>query len=126
MLLSFLLRRQTLPWLTIVTGLVIFMLHFYPLPWRIASASADDEILTARVVLPTTLRGGHGPQAAPDSAAVPRWDLVERDLDALAAEQPYPVAYYIKDLRSGRVISYRDRTPMPSASLVKMPVMVAV
>lgn len=127
MLLSFLLRRQTMPWLTVVAALVVFMLHFYPLPWRIAAANADDEMTTARAVLPTGLRGGHDILARPDSGGVvPRWDLVENDLAALAEAQPYPVAYYIKDIKSGRVISFHDRTAMPSASLVKMPVMVAV
>ena len=127
MLLSFLLRRQTMPWLTVVAALVVFMLHFYPLPWESSAASADDAMTTARAVLPTVLRGGHELPLRPDStAAVPRWDLVESDLATLAEAQPYPVAYYIKDLKSGRVISFRDRAAMPSASLVKMPVMVAV
>ncbi|HNW93496.1 MAG TPA: class A beta-lactamase-related serine hydrolase [bacterium] len=130
MLLSFLLRRQILPWLTLVLVLSGVMVHVCPWPLSRDTATANDEMTTARAILPTTLRGGHELPAPADSvamtAAVPRWDLAERDLAALAAAQPYPVAMYIKDLRSGRVISYRDRVTMPSASLVKLPVMVAV
>lgn len=122
MLLSFLLRRRTLPWLTLAVGLSIVVLQLQPLPWGLTSAAADEEVVVARAVLPTALRGGHERPADTD-AQVPRWDLAERDLQALANMQTYPVAYYLKDLRSGRVISYRENVQMPSASLVKLPVM---
>lgn len=62
---------------------------------------------------------------APTEQFSPPWNEVERDLLGLCRAQSFEVAVYVKDLRNGRVISYRPDAPQPSASLVKLPVMIA-
>jgi len=56
----------------------------------------------------------------------PHWGRVESKVVRLARQQNFRVAVYIKDLKNGRLIRFNDREPMPSASLVKLPIMMAV
>lgn len=63
------------------------------------------------------------PQAA---AADPRWTAFGDDLKAAIRRQPGDVGFYIKDLKQGFSIVHNEDHLFPSASLIKVPVMVAV
>jgi beta-lactamase class A len=53
------------------------------------------------------------------------WDRMTEELARAAARHPGRVAVVLKDLRSGRAWSYHPDDLFPSASLIKVPVMVA-
>ena len=55
-----------------------------------------------------------------------RWDAMTAELDGQARRYPGRIAIYVKDLKRGREWSYRADDLFPSASLIKVPVMVGV
>lgn len=54
------------------------------------------------------------------------WDRMTADLGRIAARHPGRVSIVLQDLRTGRSWSYHPDDLFPSASLIKVPVMVAV
>jgi beta-lactamase class A len=92
----------------------------------------------APAVAPAALAPAAGPVmvAAPTAAAGrpvlvadPReeqWQVMTRDLARLAARYPGRVAIVVKDLKSKREWDYHSDDLFPSASLIKVPVMICV
>ncbi|MBI4064120.1 MAG: serine hydrolase [Elusimicrobia bacterium] len=70
----------------------------------------------------------HSVATAPANAALsdPRWSQLTSELETRAKRVPGRVAIYLKDLNTGRTWSQHPDELMPSASLIKVPIMAAV
>ncbi len=71
------------------------------------------------------------PPPTPEPAATseisdPRWGQLTEDLQNQVTKFPGKISIYIKDLRSGRQWSHAPDDFYPSASLIKLPIMVCV
>ncbi|MBI2070755.1 MAG: serine hydrolase [Elusimicrobia bacterium] len=69
------------------------------------------------------------PRQEPVKAAAisdPRWTQLTAELESTVARYPGRVGVYLKDLNSDRIWSHQPDQLMPSASLIKVPIMAAV
>ena len=83
--------------------------------------------VTAIIPVPATPSIGPAPTPtiAPDPREV-KWEMMTSELAKMAEKYPGRVAIYLKDLKSGRTWMHHPDDLFPAASLIKVPVMIAV
>ncbi|MCR4296832.1 MAG: class A beta-lactamase-related serine hydrolase [Elusimicrobia bacterium] len=134
--------------LLLVSALVVIGLSYglgYRLDWREESGRPEEDheagleipapaALAPPVVLPPqpsiSPRGmaSIGPAPAPSMSPNPRdvrWEKMTVSLGRMAERYPGRVAIYLKDMKTGRTWTHHADDLFPSASLIKVPVMIA-
>lgn len=89
--------------------------------WLTPGSRAD-----AQAASPAPARTAPAPAAAAPAPAAPDPAALRRTLDALADAHRGVVGYAVRDLDAGWEISRRGDEPFPTASLIKVPVLVTV
>ncbi len=133
--------------LLLVSALVVIGLSYglgYRLDWREESGRPEEdqevglEIPAPAALAPPVLpppptiapRGmtSIGPAPAPSMSPHPRdvqWEKMTGSLGRMAERYPGRVAIYLKDMKTGRTWTHHADDLFPSASLIKVPVMIA-
>lgn len=133
--------------LLLVSALVVIGLSYglgYRLDWREESGRPEEdqetglEIAAPAALAPPVLappptiaprdRTSIGPAPAPSMSPHPRdvqWEKMTASLGKMAQRYPGRVAIYLKDMKTGRTWTHHADDLFPSASLIKVPVMIA-
>lgn len=133
--------------LLLVSALAVIGLSYglgYRLDWREESGrpeedqETDIEIAAPAALAPPVLppppviaprdRTSIGPAPVPSMSPHPRdveWEKMTTSLGKMAERYPGRVAIYLKDMKSGRTWTHHADDLFPSASLIKVPVMIA-
>ncbi|MDP3542461.1 MAG: serine hydrolase [Elusimicrobiota bacterium] len=133
--------------LLLVSALAVIGLSYglgYRLDWREESGRPEEdqetdlEIAAPAALAPPVLpppptiaprdRTSIGPAPAPSMSPHPRdveWEKMTGSLAKMAERYPGRVAIYLKDMKSGRTWTHHADDLFPSASLIKVPVMIA-
>lgn len=93
-----------------------------------APASARPPVPAPVVTMSAPPQTTIGPAPVPTISPNPRevqWETMTAELGKMAERYPGRVAIYLKDLRSGRTWTHHPDDLFPSASLIKVPVMIA-
>ncbi len=91
---------------------------------EIAAPAASLPLPPAPAV-PAVMSAPPAPAMAPDPRDA-QWEAMTGELDKMAAKYPGRASIYLKDLKSGRTWMYHPDDLFPAASLIKVPVMIAV
>lgn len=133
--------------LLLASALIVIGLSYglgYRLDWREESGRPEEDQETAlEIVAPAALappvlappptiaprdRTSIGPAPVPSMSPHPRdveWEKMTGSLGKMAERYPGRVAIYLKDMKTGRTWTHHADDLFPSASLIKVPVMIA-
>jgi len=132
------------PRIPLIAALAVMAASYLLLPSSAPQASLPEPAAVSPALALATLAGrppsfpgafSKGAPPPPDSAAAVRaagadqpvaWQAMTSELEAAAKSYPGSVAIYIKDLKRGWEWSYHADDIFPAASLIKLPVMIAV
>jgi beta-lactamase class A len=117
-----------------LTAIVTSYTLGYQLDWSQVDNAAND-IAAIEPVNRNPIAAEITPEMKPEPSAQPtigpspqeeNWDYMTQELARHAARHPGRVAIYLRDLKSDKTWSYHPDDLFPSASLIKVPVMIGV